>query len=299
MPRVAIVMPAYRSGLTIERSLVCLSRQTWSDFEFVLVESGPEISSDALLEGILPGATHLRLPGRWLPHAAINQGLAHTSADLLVFIDSDAYAPEDWLERLLDAYRDGHPVVAGSVACFSNTWFGQAAHLAKFDKWLTGLPQGIVREAPTINFLVERSVYEAHGPFLNETIHADTAFCWRLSAAGVPIWFAPEAVVAHHHVQAWLPLLKERYDRGRSFGESFRGAPEVAERQVGLRVAMSVLPVRLVHQLLRVGRHAWQSREYRAAFFLTLPATASLLYAWLLGEAQAGLRTLFRAAGKT
>ncbi len=277
-------MPAYRARRTLERSLACVARQTVSDFEFVLVESGPDPVGAAAATANIPQAGYLPSEEALLPHAAINRGILQTSSDTLVFLDADAYPRPDWLERLLATQDAGHPVVVGGVACYGRGWVAQGAHLAKFDKWLPGLPPGAVQEGPTVNFLIDRSLFETHGPFDETTFHADTALCWKLNAAGQQIWTSPDAVVEHHHLQPWGDLLRERYMRGFSFANLNLTSPERARSPRALRALVSLLPGRLLTQIVRVHRNASGSGR-RRAFWLSLPVTASLLYAWLLGEA--------------
>jgi GT2 family glycosyltransferase len=283
-------MPAFRSGETIERSLASVSRQTLSDFEFVLVESGPEPVGSSTLETYLPKARYIYSEGVLLPNAALNRGIAQTSAETLVFLDPDTYAHLDWLERLLSARDEGHPILVGGVACYGNRWVAQGAHMAKFDKWLPGIPAREIREGPTANFLVDRSIYNRYGPFVENLMHADTTFCWRLRSAGEQIWTAPEAVVEHHHLQPWGALLRERYRRGLSFAREFPVSPGGLRSDRRLHLLVSLLPVRLFNQLVRVHRNATSARQHKA-FWMSLPVTASLLYAWLWGEAMAGLRS--------
>jgi GT2 family glycosyltransferase len=284
-------MAAFQARQTLARSLESLADQTVTEFEFVLVESGADPAGQAALERVPLQSDYIYAPGRLLPHDALNLGVARASGGVLVFIDADAYARPDWLQQHLEAHRRGHTAVAGGVACFGRTYLDLGAHLAKFDKWLPGLPAHSLEEAPTVNFSVDRSVWEAFGPFAKSQIHADTELCWRIRQGGGEIWFSPQAIVEHHHTHSWARLLSERFGRGGELERLRLSLRPTSPLRRLLRGLASLLPLRLISQMGRVGRNAGQARMGWESL-LTAPVTTSLLEAWLLGEflADFGLR---------
>jgi GT2 family glycosyltransferase len=176
-----------------------------------------------------------------------------------VFTDPDVYARPDWLEQLLDAHRRSGPIVVGAVACHGRRWRDVGIHLCKFAAWLPGGPPREVDNAPTVNLLCTRPVFEAVGPFPGDVMAGDAAWSWRARECGFALPFAPDAVVEHHHLETVGGFLRERHSRGRSFA-AMRGAERRLRRRddFALLVA-SVLPVRLVSALVLTVRHAARS----------------------------------------
>jgi GT2 family glycosyltransferase len=121
-----------------------------------------------------------------------NTGITTATGDVVVFIDASCEPAEDWLERLIAPIRDeGERVVAGStLSTGAPSLRDENAHYVSAERYL--------REAPTINLAVTRAVFETVGGF-DETFHygSDVDFTWRVADAGVPIRYAPEAIVRH------------------------------------------------------------------------------------------------------
>lgn len=104
-PKAAIIIVNYNSGPRLARCLDCLERQTWRDFETIVIDNASNDQSAAAVEGRSP---LLRLvdAGANLGFAAANNRAAEgTTAEWLVFLNPDAYADPDWLAALMDAAR--------------------------------------------------------------------------------------------------------------------------------------------------------------------------------------------------
>jgi len=291
MPRVSVIIPAYRAGRTLPRCLACLEAQTFRDFETIVLDSGEEPSLETGLQ-LSPRVRRLRYPLRLMPHTASNRAAAAAAGELLVFLDADAYPKPDWLARLVAAWDVQGGVLMGSVGCFGRRWIDRSAHLCKFDKWLPGGRPRPLTEAATVDLLIASVLFQAVGPFLETTIHADTDLSWRLGRAKIPLSLIPSAMVEHHHLHGLATLCRERFLRGRGYADMWRSWNRPTHLGLAWRVAVSVLPLRLASQCLRVLRHAWSAGE-RWGLLTTMPAAAAGLYAWLLGEARQNLGHLF------
>ncbi len=103
MPRLSVIIVNYNSGGRLARCLVHLSRQTFKDFETLIVDNG---SSDGSAESALTAGAGADIDraGANLGFAAANNRAAKRAAgDFLVFLNPDAYADPDWLEQLVAA----------------------------------------------------------------------------------------------------------------------------------------------------------------------------------------------------
>ncbi len=296
LPLVSVILPAYDSHATLGGCLAALERQTFRDFEVLVVDSGPDPASARLAAEHFPWVRFERSARRLLPHAGRNRGAALARGELLVFSDPDVYAPPDWLERLVAAHRaTGGPVV-GALDCHGGRWLDRGIHLCKFSKWLPARPGAAaplrpVDMSPTANMLVARRHFEAVGGMPGEDFQGDVVLSRRLLAAGHTLWFEPRAAVAHHHLQSFSGLLGERYRRGREFGAlrcTWLGGRRSA---IALYLLTSLLPLRLPRILGLVALHAARA-GWAGRLLATLPVVAAGHAATLAGESAAYLERI-------
>lgn len=290
MPRVSVVYPAFRSEATVAGCLAALRRQTYEDFEVVLVDSGPGAGTAAIVRRDFPEVRCHVSEGRLLPHAARNLGVTLARGELLVFSDPDTYARPDWLERLVATWERTGDVVVGAIANHGRRWLDTGVHLCKFSKVLPGGPSRPVDNAPTANLLCSREDFEAIGPIPADVMQGDASWSRNALAAGRRLTFAPDAVVEHHHLETLGGFLSERLRRGRELGRMRREWERGRPVRLALVAAATVLPVRAVRiAALVTGQCA------RAGCLADLARTAPLVAAGhlasLWGEAGALLGT--------
>jgi len=110
MPYFSVIVPVYNRPEEVSELLDSLSKQTFKDFEFVLVEDGSSRKSDSLL-----GKYEQKFPITYLdrenqgPSLARNTGMEVAKGDYMLFIDSDCIVPPDWMQKIFD-YLKEHPV---------------------------------------------------------------------------------------------------------------------------------------------------------------------------------------------
>jgi O-antigen biosynthesis protein len=280
-PRVSVIIPGYRSDRTIGACLAALHRQTFRDFEVIVVNSSAGDRTPAIVAGDYPDANFEQAPSRLLPHEARNRGAGKARGRILAFTDPDCAAEPDWLARLVRAHDDGHMVVVGAMGMAGSSLVQQAVHLCKFAAFLDGLRPGFRPVAPTANVSFARPAWEKLRAFSGQFFLADVEMSWRARALGYRIWFEPRAKVVHHHEHDVRSYVREFFGRGREFG---RMRIEFARwsRWRALAYAL-LLPGLLATVLIRNGRaacsHGWAGR-----FVLTLPLQILFEGAWLLGE---------------
>ena len=101
MPKISVVIPAYNGANFLAESLSSLARQTFRDFEVVLVDDG---SSDGTAEIADRFSGEMRM--RVLVNsknigvaASLNRGIAETDSLLIARLDSDDLAHPDRLNQ--------------------------------------------------------------------------------------------------------------------------------------------------------------------------------------------------------
>jgi len=291
MPRVSVIIPAYYSYTTLDDCLEALRRQTWRDFETIVVNSSPEEETRRVVARY-PEVRFEQSPRRLYPHAARNRGVELATGELLVFTDPDCRARPDWLERLVAAHDAGRPVVGGAMELAHDEWFEWGVHFTKFSWAMEGLPAGCHAIVPSANVCYARAVWEALGPLEGHLFCGDAVQSWRAAAAGFPPWFEPRAVVEHRHGGNLISFWKERWVRSQEYEDAriefFRQPRWKSVLLVPLMPALVLLVLgRALADARRCGR--------LGICLLTLPAQAVGQSAWCLGEAKSRIR---HAAGR-
>jgi len=114
MPKVAVIVPSYNGRKLLEGCLKSLSRQTFSDFETVVVDDG---STDDTIGFVKANYAHVRLIELRRNSgfsAAINAGIQATDSEYVALLNNDTEVTPKWLESLVDVL-DTNPS-AGSAA---------------------------------------------------------------------------------------------------------------------------------------------------------------------------------------
>jgi len=290
-PRVSVVLPAYSSHDTVGGCLRALRRQTFRDFEVVVVDSSPDEETARLVGEGFPEVRYVHSRQRLLPHAARNRGVELSRGRLLAFADPDVYAAPDWLDRLVAAHVESGQPVVGALACHGRRWLDVGIHLCKFSKWLPGGEPRPVDMSPTANMLVDRAAFLELGGFRDDHFLADAQLSWRMLESGRTLWFEPRAVVEHHHLSGVRDFLSERYRRGVLFGR-LRGEWFGHSRRRNLVFVVASLGLlRLPRILALTFGHARGAGEL-SSFFATLPLSTLGHVASLWGEGAAYLGLL-------
>lgn len=285
---VSVVLCAY----TVERwddicaAVESLRQQTRPADELVLVaDHAPELLDRARTAfpdvRCLPNAGPRGLSG------ARNTGVDRTTGDVVAFLDDDATAEPDWIERFLNAYGDGDVIgVGGRVVpdwrAPRPTWFPDE-FLWVVGCSYTGLPPGRadIRNPIGANMSFRRSAFDRAGGFdvAMGRLGKDAAGCEetefsiraRAAVPGGRIVLEPSSVCVH----AVTPQRTTRaYFRARCRGEgrskalvsTLAGADAALETERGY--LLRTLPAGVLRGLLRLlrgdrsgGARAWAIME--------------------------------------
>jgi len=280
-PRASVVVPAYFSHRTIEQSLDSLTRQSFSDFEVIVVDSSADDRSERIIRERFPSVRFFRSPKRMYPHQARNHGATLTSGSLLVFTDPDCVAEPDWLERLEAHHRQGRQVVGGAMRGLPG-WWNQGVHVTKYGWWLPESRAGSRTELPSGNFSVTREAWNRVEGFDGRYFSGDSEICRRLREAGYSIWFDPDAIVTHLEHEGRAAFVRERFLRGRDFGRM-----RVQRNQWGrgrcliYLFALPVLPWVMAARSLKFAARG----RYLVRWLWLFPVQLTGFCLWCLGEA--------------
>jgi cellulose synthase/poly-beta-1,6-N-acetylglucosamine synthase-like glycosyltransferase len=211
LPTVSVIVCAYTEDRwsLLGDCVASVETQTAPPIEIILcIDHNVELlrrSEQLFVWGRPPGAIPLTVvANKYDGHlgSARNTAAEIAIGEILAFLDDDAAATPNWLERLLAPYSDrGVAAVGGApLPVFENRrprWFPR-----EFD-WVfgcayRGLPSTRARLAHLIgaNMSVRRSALQAISGFHSDN-HDDMDMCHRLAFAQYTVMYEPLAVVSH------------------------------------------------------------------------------------------------------
>ena len=204
MPRVSVLLPARNAAATLDAALASLRRQTWSDWECVVVDDG---STDATGEvaraaaAIDPRVTMVPTPPHGLV-ATLGTGLERCRGEYVARMDADDLMRRERLALQVDALdRDPQLAAVGAhVRFFPRA--GMSDGLRAYERWLNSVdsPARLRAEAfvespvahPTL--LIRRSVLAAVG-YRDRGWPEDYDLVLRLLAAAHEIGVVPRRLL--------------------------------------------------------------------------------------------------------
>ncbi|RSX51146.1 glycosyltransferase family 2 protein [Bifidobacterium callimiconis] len=119
-PLISIVVPVYKVEEVLDRCVQSILDQTYEYWEVILVDDASPDDSPALCDQWAQRDSRIRVVHQH--HAGVstarNRGIAEAKGDFLVFVDSDDFVDNDYLECLLKAQeRTGADLVMCSAVC--------------------------------------------------------------------------------------------------------------------------------------------------------------------------------------
>lgn len=139
-----------------------------------------------------------------------NLGVESARGEIIVFVDANCTASENWLSELISPILEGKEnIVAGSIfAKGDNKYHNSKLNRLKMKRYLT--------EAPTMNLALKKKVFDIVGQF-DESFEygSDVDFTWRAINTGYRIRYNPNAILYHN----WGKL-DEEMKRAYKYGQA-------------------------------------------------------------------------------
>jgi O-antigen biosynthesis protein len=200
-PSVSVVVCAYNAADTLDECLAALERQTYPDYEIILVNDGSRDRTGEIARARLRVRV-IDMPNRGLS-AARNVGLAAASGEIVAYTDADTCADRDWLTFLIQPFLVSDVVGSGgpNVVPGDDPPMAQCIARAPGGPTHVLLDDRIAEHVPGCNMAFRRSALLAIGGFNPIYLRAgdDVDVCWRLQGRGWRIGFASSALVWHRH----------------------------------------------------------------------------------------------------
>ena len=204
MAKYSVIVPVYNRIDEVDDLLQSLSKQTFTDFETIIVEDGSTMPCEEAVkkyqDKIDVKYFYKDNEGRSI---ARNHGIERASGDYFIFFDSDCVIPEDYFEKL-DQKLTEKPLdcFGGPDAAHSSFTPVQKAISFAMTSFLTtgGIRGGKIQLEKFVprsfNMGYSRAVYERVGGF-REMFSEDIDMSTRIRMAGFSIGLITDAEVYH------------------------------------------------------------------------------------------------------
>jgi glycosyltransferase involved in cell wall biosynthesis len=215
---ISVVVPCLNAAGTLERQLTALENQTVLPWEVIVSDNGSTDESLAIARRFAARSARFKSivanKKRGASHAR-NAGARVASGDVVAFCDADDVVAPEWIAGLAVALQT-HDFVASRF---------DHSKLNPPSKWVHPQAHGLIQEtafdflprAGACGLAIRKRLHDTVGGF-DESLryHEDTDYCWRVQLAGVPLGYAPEAVV---HIQN-RTTSRARFQQARHWGAS-------------------------------------------------------------------------------
>jgi GT2 family glycosyltransferase len=213
MPEISVVIANWNGAHLLPGCLDALRRQTWRDFETVVVDNGSADDSLALLARDYPEARVIALPENLGLAGGTNIGIRATTAPIVATLNNDTEADSRWLEELRAALH-AHPEAGSAASKMLLFDRRDTLHAAGDFYRLDGIPgnrgvwepDGPDYDRPTLVFgacagaaAYRRAMLDDVGLF-DESFFMyceDVDLAFRAQLAGYRCVYAPTAIVYH------------------------------------------------------------------------------------------------------
>jgi rhamnosyltransferase len=224
-PRIAIVMRSFNDIPVIRQTLEAVLRQNYQNFDLWNFDSS---STDGTLEVIreynIPERIRLNDSRSYNPGRVLNEAVALTSSQIIVFLNSDA-TPTDqyWLDRLVAPFEDSDTGAVfgrqlarpGCRSLFikdTERAFGDGSISSRWTHFFSMANSAVRRE------LVTRLPFETRIQYSE-----DIEWSYRIRRMGKGVVYAPDAAVFHSHNYTLAQSWKRHFGEGQADAWIFRG----------------------------------------------------------------------------
>jgi glycosyltransferase involved in cell wall biosynthesis len=200
MPRVTVVMATYNWSTVLPYSIGSALRQTFTDFELLVVGDGCTDDSAEVVAAIDdPRVRWINLPANSGHQSAPNnEGLRQARGEIIAYLGHDDLWLPHHLQVLVGALDEGADVAHGMMVCVGPESRFVWAHIPKPERLYTAPPSAMLHR--------RRVTEEAGGwrDYREVNIAPDAELWRRMRAAGYRVAFAPR-LTGIKFPAAWRP----------------------------------------------------------------------------------------------
>ena len=204
--RYSIIIPVYNRPDELEELLACLVRQTYRNFEVVIVEDGSKIKADSVVASFADKLDiHYHYKENGGQGFARNHGFERAAGDYFILLDSDALIEPDYLSIVENCLNTDYVDLYGGPDTDhpSFTPIQKAISYSMTSVFTTGGIRGKKNNMGgtfhprSFNMGLSRKVWERTGGFLTSRMGEDILFSIAALRLGFKSALIPEAFIYH------------------------------------------------------------------------------------------------------
>ena len=220
----SIIIPLYNRPNEIDELLNSLTKQTYLQFEVLVIEDGSVKDARSVVEKYTDSldVKYFFKPNEGQGFAR-NYGFERAKGDFFVVFDSDCLIPEDYLETVRDYLYAHHLDAYGGpdAAHESFTPVQKAISYAMTSPFTTGGIRGNKKHIGqfhprSFNMGISREVWEKTGGFILTRLGEDIEYSIRIHEMGFKIGLVPGAKVFHKRRTSFAQFYKQLHFFGRA-----------------------------------------------------------------------------------
>lgn len=222
LPKVSVIMPCYNACSTVERAVTSIQRQTYSNWELIVIDDGSSDDSAARVENLAKHDQRIQLIRR--NHTGVveasNHGLSIARGGLIARMDADDVSRPLRLERQVQTLSQ-HPEL-GAVSCLAHfagdptSAGGYAHHVHWANQCVTpeqiALNRFIDLSVPHPTLMFRRSLIENYGAYRAGDFPEDYEMILRWISNGTKIGKVTEVLFDWHDPPSRLSRNDHRYN---------------------------------------------------------------------------------------
>jgi glycosyltransferase involved in cell wall biosynthesis len=218
--RTSVIIPCRNAERTVADAVASVLAQSEPPAEVVVID---DASTDGSARAAAAaGARVVVNAARRNAGGARNVGIEATDGEAIAFLDADAAASPNWLERARRAFESDPRIVGvgGRVVNGRPGRYGELDYFMNHSEWIAAGEPAAKAAIPTMGIVYRR---DAVGPvrFPETNTGEDTAFALGVLARGGRLWYDPEIVLTHFHERLdWRSFWAKQVACGRTIFET-------------------------------------------------------------------------------
>lgn len=218
---VTVIVPCYDEDVVIKASLESLAKQTYRNFEIIVVDDGSSDNTYLISKNMEFSEKGRRLIALTKPNEgkaeALNYGIAAAKGELILAVDADSRLSPDAIELMVNYFDDPEVgAVAGSVYVTNQNTIWTKLQALEYIQGLNLVRNGqaflkLVNIIPGPIGMFRKDAIIKAGGYQNDTYAEDCDLTLHLISQGYKIDYEIDAVSYTEAPEDLTDLLKQRY----------------------------------------------------------------------------------------